>query len=867
MRQPVVFSLKDKPMPVTRSRAPVRITLLYVAFAALWFGVSDLLYFSQTNFPPQLLSVQLVRNLAYVSISTAALYLVLRREFQSRTAAQAQLINILDTAADAIITIDDQQQIQLFNQAAEQLFGYRAAEIIGQPIDCLLPIEARELHRQHIAQFALAPNLSRPMSHQREVIGQRRDGSRFTAEAGISKLDRPGRRSFTVIIRDVTQRQAAETALRASEAQLRVLVEQLPAVLWITDADMRFTFAAGAGLTALKIQPEQAVGQRIEAFSPPDDPGLAEVVTMHQRALQGESVNYESQRRGRVFQNHVEPFRAEGNRISGCLGLALDITDQKRAEAALQESEARYRSIIEAMNEGVVFQDAAGRIQACNPSAERILGLPADQLLGRTSQDTRWQAIREDGSAFPGEEHPATITLQTGQPLTNVVMGLGKPDRSLMWISINAQPLLRAGETTPHAVVVTFADITARKQAEQALQLAETRYRSALEQRVAERTRELAALLDIARNFAATLDIKPLLRFMLSGLKAVVDYSTALTFVVMDDQTALYDVQIEAGDRAPEVLPVIQAAQFEAILNAGRAPLLVPDVTADSSAAQLYRQTVATCLGETAQSLRAWLWVPVLVKGRLIGGLSLAQREAQAFNGHHLELANTIVSLATISIENAQLYAQAQDLATMQERQRLARELHDAVTQQLFSASLIAEVLPQLYEGNPAEGREYLEDIRRLTRGALAEMRALLLELRPTALTESSLADLLRQLADAFTGRLGRPIAIELADQVSPPTDVKVALYRIAQEALNNAAKHAKAQHVLLHLSGDAYTIALRLSDDGRGFDPAVVASDRFGLNIMRERAQAIGAQLAIESGIGRGTSVNVIWTDPTNPR
>ena len=165
-------------MPVTHSRAPVRITLLYVALAALWFGVSDWLYFSQTNFPPQLLSVQLVRNLAYVSISTAALYLVLRREFQSRAAAEVQLINILDTAADAIITIDDQQQIQLFNQAAEHLFGYRAAEIIGQPIDCLIPNETQSVHRQHIEQFALAPDIRRAMHDRRKVIGQRRDGTR-----------------------------------------------------------------------------------------------------------------------------------------------------------------------------------------------------------------------------------------------------------------------------------------------------------------------------------------------------------------------------------------------------------------------------------------------------------------------------------------------------------------------------------------------------------------------------------------------------------------------------------------------------------------------------------------------------------------
>ena len=214
------------------------------------------------------------------------------------------------------------------------------------------------------------------------------------------------------------------------------------------------------------------------------------------------------------------------------------------------------------------------------------------------------------------------------------------------------------------------------------------------------------------------------------------------------------------------------------------------------------------------------------------------------------------------------MYEQAQEAAALQERQRLARELHDAVTQTLFSASLIAEVLPRLWESNQVEGREYLEDLRRLTRGALAEMRAMLLELRPSALNESDLGGLLRQLADAIAGRSRLPVAVDIQTQRPLPPDVKVALYRVAQEALNNVAKHAKASHVTVSLHDaapirerpDAGGVELSISDDGRGFDPTLAFPEHFGLGIMQERAEAIGATVDIHSELGQGTQVVVVW-------
>jgi two-component system, sensor histidine kinase and response regulator len=176
-------------------------------------------------------------------------------------------------------------------------------------------------------------------------------------------------------------------------------------------------------------------------------------------------------------------FPGEDDRLLLSVGAnqAAAVLQQQRAETALRESEERYRSVIAAMQEGVVLLGADGYIRACNASAERILGLSAEQITGRTTLDPRWQAICEDGSAFPGETHPVMVTLRTGRACSKVVMGVRKPNGELTWISINSQPLLRGNELTPYAVVASFSDITERKNTEEALRESEHRWRSLTE--------------------------------------------------------------------------------------------------------------------------------------------------------------------------------------------------------------------------------------------------------------------------------------------------------------------------------------------------------------------------------------------------
>jgi PAS domain S-box-containing protein len=207
---------------------------------------------------------------------------------------------------------------------------------------------------------------------------------------------------------------------------------------------------------------------------------------------------------------------------------------------------------------------------------------------------------------------------------------------------------------------------------------------------------------------------------------------------------------------------------------------------------------------------------------------------------------------------------QAQESAASAERNRLARDLHDAVSQTLFSASIIADVLPILWQRNPEEGKRRLAEIRELTRGALAEMRTLLLELRPAALIESDLGALLHQLGESVTGRARIPVSVEVIGKFDLPTDVKITYYRIAQEALNNVVKHSGGTLAKVSLVYGLQAVELSVSDNGKGFDPSIISPDSLGVGIMQERAKNIGASFEVHSEIGAGSRITVVWHKPS---
>lgn len=209
-----------------------------------------------------------------------------------------------------------------------------------------------------------------------------------------------------------------------------------------------------------------------------------------------------------------------------------------------------------------------------------------------------------------------------------------------------------------------------------------------------------------------------------------------------------------------------------------------------------------------------------------------------------------------------ELAEKAAQEAVAADRTRLARDLHDAVTQTLFSSSLIAEVLPDLWEMDVNEAKNSTEELRQLTRGALAEMRTLLLELRPATLTQTRLNDLIKQLCEAFIGRSRLPIKLNIEGDRQLPPDVQIAFYRIAQESLNNVFKYARASQVDVNLYISSGSVHFATRDNGVGFDMSMSKPTSLGMRIMRERAETIGAELQISSAPGSGTCVEMTWNE-----
>jgi PAS domain S-box-containing protein len=528
-----------------------------------------------------------------------------------------------------------------------------------------------------------------------------------------------------------------------------------------------------------------------------------------------------------------------------------------------KEDEWQYRSIFDNATDGLIIIDLeSGRVLEANPAACSMHGYTREEFIGFLPvafiHISSQHVFRNYLRAF-----------RSGTVLDTLALHLDR-DGSTFHAEWRGTAFFHQDRP---CLLGVLRDVSKRIQAEEQLQ-----------QRIKARTREQATLLEISHTLASTLELQPGL--ILDQLREIIEYSHGGLFVLKDSKLVTLAMrgtpQLENSNSIH--IHLLDPETLATLLN-GHRPIRIAEIWMDSPQAQLLRSLLVDGAGVLLEGMQSWMWVPLAVQGRIIGGLGVTHTRRNYFTAHHANLALSMADQVAITMVNAELYEQARALAALQERQRLARNLHDAVNQSLFSAGLIAEVLPRLWERNPDEARQSLEDVRRLTRGALAEMRELLAELRPSVLTDSSLGDLLRQLANAFTGRTNITVKVNSpGEQVLPP-EIQVAFYRICQEALNNIAKHAEASQVEIDLQyetgelqalsaitltgfqqvADVKSVEMFIRDDGLGFEPQEASTPgHYGLGMMYERAEAAGALLTFTSQPGHGTKISMCWPGPT---
>ncbi len=361
-----------------------------------------------------------------------------------------------------------------------------------------------------------------------------------------------------------------------------------------------------------------------------------------------------------------------------------------------------------------------------------------------------------------------------------------------------------------------------------------------LEQRVSDRTRELATLNTIATQVSRSLDLNEILNKALAQVLKAMDMERGQAFCLAPDGETLLPVAHCGPEERGTAAPV------QLLANGG-------DV---GEAVRAGQPVTRGGRGDTPLTM----CVPLVARGKALGALRLESQAGRQPTAEELSLLAAIGHQIGVAVENAQLYEQAQQLAVVRERNRLARDLHDSVMQALYGVTLYAEAAARLLStGQAGMAAGHLQEIRSTTQEALREMRLLIFELRPPILKSDGLAAALQARLEAVEGRVGIDTDFTAEGDCRLPGDVEEGLYRIAQEALNNTLKHALATSVSVRLQGNGRTVTLEIADDGIGFDP-VAAQERggFGLRGMEERANRLRGILAVESEPGAGTTIKV---------
>jgi signal transduction histidine kinase len=380
-----------------------------------------------------------------------------------------------------------------------------------------------------------------------------------------------------------------------------------------------------------------------------------------------------------------------------------------------------------------------------------------------------------------------------------------------------------------------FRDVTQRRQ----LEIAER------EQRVlAEALRDTAAALN------STLDFNEILDRILTNVELVVHHESANIMLIENGVTRFARIRDYTDHKFEEAMVnlrfiVAETPSFRQVYET-RQPLIIPDV-------KQYPDWVDAPESEWIGSYAA---IPIQSADTVIGFLNLNSTAPNFFTPALVNRLLAFSNQIALAVENAHLYEQAQELAATNERHRLARDLHDTITQTLFATSITAEALTRIGDDAPPHIQTGLTDLHRLTRRAMAGMRSLLLELRPETMRQTPLDALLRQLVETFTGRTRIKVSASLESQLDPPSEVKIALYRIAQEALNTMVQQASATHTTITLRDDASGLELAIHDDGQG----TAAVSEPGFRVMADHAHAVGATWELASSAAEGTTIKVHW-------
>ncbi|MFN8372640.1 MAG: histidine kinase N-terminal 7TM domain-containing protein [Anaerolineae bacterium] len=481
-----------------------------------------------------------------------------------------------------------------------------------------------------------------------------------------------------------------------------------------------------------------------------------------------------------------------------------------------------YERVIYSISDVVFVLDPVWHVLDINPSAEKLVQTQVKDAVGRSLVDLVPATISGVKNLLkPYGAHRSDITI-TEQGTTR-------------YFDINGSALHRNGEHVGYVLILR--DVTEQKRIAQTVQ---------------RQNQYLKAQYEIVLDLLGRTEMENLLQSIVNHAAQIMDTPYCEIMLKEGEELVMYaytaNQAYRKGDRIQRGQALLTWQAFDT-----QQPVVIDDYAEWTSRNPAYE-------GIEVHAVASF---PIVAEDVCLGVMDLSRSEADMpFSPDQVQQGVVFSQLAALTIRNAQHQQQARALAASEERSRLARDLHDNVMQTLFSASLIAQSLPYYGRKNEEQMWQDLDKLNRLTRGALAEMRTLLFELRPTSLTAMDLKDMLNYLVTALVGQTDATVKHSFEGSGALPPEVQIATYRIAQESFNNINKHAHATEISATLNHGEDFVEMTISDNGQGFDLGPIPADHFGLQFMRERATAINAELLIISKPGGGTKVNFSWKD-----
>jgi PAS domain S-box-containing protein len=632
------------------------------------------------------------------------------------------------------------------------------------------------------------------------------------------------------------QRQAVEEELRSSETRYRAVIEQATDGIYILDAETRRVVESNPSYQKmLGYRVSELLGMQVYDFvaHPREDVDATIERTLEQRRrLVGER---KYRRKDGILLDvevGVSVISLDGRDM--ICTIVRDVTERKQAEEDLKQSEKLYRTVIEQATENICLVDVESRqIVESNTAFREALGYTEAELRGMI---TLYDVVAHDRQSV---DRNVEQTIQEGRSFVGQ-RRYRRKDGSLLEVEASGSIIMRHGRET---LCVVAHDVTERARAHRLL-----------EERVATLSR-IAASLAFDVPAEDTLD-----SLAESAVKASTAVACGVVLVDRKDETLHlfgsyglpegYTQGLQASYRLGAPSPSLKAFRT-------REPVLLRDLRRFLLEDQRYAP-IHRFVREVAWDITYSL--PLVSRYRTVGAIFFCYLPAEEPGEDEQVFLKAVADQTAVALENARLFSEARGKAALEERQRLARELHDSVSQALYGIALGARTARKLVDQNPQLVADPLEYVLSLADAGLAEMRALIFELRPESLESEGLAAALEKQAAALRARHEIEVEVALCEEPEASLEVKEAIYRIAQEALHNTVRHARANNVTIKMVCEAGRILkLEVSDDGVGFETGGEFPGHLGLHSMRERAQRLGGTLTLESSPGAGTAVRVL--------